>query len=212
MSEIDENVYYIVDEDNWLTRDDNDSVKIKTDSYFISTNISGFKELISTYDDRICVYQVLSCEEISYYNNLTIPHLSTIDDKKDISVSFNCTIKHPDFITTTIKPKITSNSLTIENDCISGNITKTSECNFNKAFGIKVNTTYTPFNSNYELRYNKLIVDKDFEFCNLGKLTVGELTIQENKKLTVSSGTITVTVKFTMEDNSEIICNTLEIV
>lgn len=212
MSEIDTDVYYIVAEGNWLKRDDNKLVKINPYSSFIVNN-NGNKELQSTYDNKTCVYQVDSCEEISFYENLIIPHLSTIDGKRDISVSFNCTIKHPDFITTKIKPKDdTSNSITIKNDYISGNITKTSNCNFNKVFGIKDTTTYTPFTSSYELSYNTLTVDKDFEFCNLGKLTVGELTIEKNKKLTVLSGTVTVTGKFTMEDNSEIICKTLEII
>lgn len=208
MSGIDENVYYIVDEDNWLIHINDITAQIDTNSSFVDTDNDESLEFISEYVSKTCVYEVNSYKNISNYNNLIIPYLSTKDNENDILISLYCTIKHPDFITT----KITSNSLTIENDCISGNITKTSECNFNKAFGIKDSTTYTPFNSDYELSYDTLTVDKNFEFCNLGKLTVGELTIEKNKKLTVSSGTITVTGKFTMEDNSEIICKTLEIV
>ena len=106
-----------------------------------------------------------------------------------------------------IKTEIEARSLTIVKDYI--DINNTSTFSFNEVFGIKNGNTYTPFTSNYELYYDTLTVDKDIEFCNLGKLSVGKLTIKENKKLTVSSGTIKVTGDFKMENGSTIQCKKL---
>lgn len=201
MSEPDDS-YYIVKEYEWLECIQGTVARIKTDSSFIENHESN--KLISTYENKTCVYEVNSYEQI-YNDEAIIPYLYTKDNTEDIILPSTCVISHPDFIKTTI----TSKSLMIENDYISEGISNTNICDFDKVFGIKNNISYIPFTSNYVLRYDMLTVDKDIEFCNLGKLEVSSIIIGENKKLTVSNGTITVNGNFTMEDGSTIQCKKL---